>query len=46
MENDIPEETDLVLDQPRDTDYQYEALFGSSESKGMTVFMPPSIQNQ
>lgn len=46
MQKDIPEETDLVLDQPRDTDYEYQSLFWSTESSNMALFLPPSIQNQ
>ena len=39
-------ETELELDQPQDTDYQYEQLFGAGDSQESREFLPPSIQNQ
>ena len=39
-------ETELNIDQPRDTDYQYEQLFGSGDSQESQEFLPSSIQNQ
>ncbi len=39
-------ETDLIIDQPRESDYMYEQLFGSGDSQDSREFLPPSIQNQ
>lgn len=39
-------ETELVIDQPRETDYQYETLFGSTTKQDSVEFLPPTIQNQ
>lgn len=43
--DDIPE-TILELDQPKEGEYEYETLFGSSDSQEWNVFYPRYIQNQ
>ena len=42
---DIPETT-LELDQPRDTDFVYETLFGATSWGEPIEFLPPHIQDQ
>ena len=44
--SDLPEETTLELDQPREGEHEYETLFGSSDSQGGNAFYPRQIQNQ
>ena len=47
MENlDLPEETTIELDVPDERDYEYEPLFGVTESENYNVFYPKTVYNQ
>src|SRR4030065_696951 len=42
----LPPEVNIELDQPRETDFIYETLFGGSAEKTPKEYLPPHIQNQ
>jgi len=42
----MPPETEMIIDEPRETDWEFEELFGDVEKPKMIPFPKITIQNQ